>query len=110
MTEAASFAIQILPNRLRHDSEPIFTAPWQAKIFVFILLLIERGDLYWSEFRDQLIEEIAGNRSAENEAENYYLAWLQAAERVLQKKKLITGTDIETQITTMLSANDVSAR
>lgn len=68
----------------RTQGEPVFDAPWQARVFALTLQLYENGCFSWSEWADQLSAEIAADNAAD-----YYLNWLNALEKMIQSKELL---------------------
>ena len=64
---------------------PPFDEPWQAQVFAMAVKLSERGLFTWDEWTKTFGDEIAaGSREAGNEA--YFMAWLNALEKVLVAK------------------------
>ena len=83
----------------RRNGEPVFTEPWESRIFGTAVVLCERGLFEWDEFRQRLIAEITAADSASGEAKSppsaYYERFLAALERVLIEKKICAKEEIE---------------
>jgi len=101
MAAAKSTPAQTVPLELRDalpslpckDGEPIFRAPWEAQAFAMALVLHERGIFTWKEWADTLAQAIRDAQAAgdPDTGESYYEHWLDALERLVAAKRLVTG-------------------
>jgi nitrile hydratase accessory protein len=78
----------------RRNGEPIFSEPWESRIFGIAIGLCERGYYTWDEFRDCLIEEI-GAADARHDISTYYERFLAALERLMLAKGICLRDEIE---------------
>lgn len=74
-----------LPGITVSDGEPVFAEPWQAQAFAMTVKLHEAGLFTWSEWADMLGAEISA-AGPDDAAENYYLHWLAALEKIAEAK------------------------
>ncbi len=74
-----------LSGLITEDDEPVFAEPWQAQAFAMTVKLHEKGLFTWPEWADVLGREIAA-AGPDDAAENYYLRWLAALEKITQQK------------------------
>ena len=72
---------------------PPFDEPWQAQIFAMAVKLSERGLFTWDEWTRALGAEIAAGRQ-ETGAEAYFLAWLNALEKLLLAKGVAAAGEL----------------
>jgi len=72
----------------RKNGELIFQAPWEGRAFGLAIVLNEKGDIAWNEFRAHLVEQIA------NGCPDYYENWLGALETLLVEKGRVTSDDV----------------
>ena len=81
----------------RKNGELAFDEPSEARVFGLAIAMHEQGRFAWDEFRDRLIDEIA---IAERESINsgYYERWLNALERVLIDKNLLSQDEIAARL------------
>ncbi len=82
----------------RANGELVFEAPWEGRAFGIVMTLCARRVIEWEQFREHLIEEIAGWERAPSPKPgwSYYTCWLAAAERVLTESGLLRSSEIET--------------
>jgi nitrile hydratase accessory protein len=73
----------------RKNGELVFEAPWQSRAFGMVVALNQLGALAWPEFRQRLVDEIAG--AGEHE---YYASWLSAIERLVLEHRLLTPNEL----------------
>lgn len=75
------------------DTDAKFSEPWEAKAFAIIVTMAKEGYFAWDEWVEffsqevkvaTLIEENGGN------PQSYYEQWLDAAEKILMAKGLVT--------------------
>jgi nitrile hydratase subunit beta len=73
----------------RKNGELVFQAPWEGRAFGLAVVLSEKGEYEWDEFRKHLVDHIA--RSAEN---TYYERWLSALENLLLQHGVVTEEEL----------------
>lgn len=86
---------------LPHDDEgPVFKAPWEAQAFAMTLTLHTRGVFEWREWADALAAELAAAaaRGQPDDGTHYYEHWLAALEKLVAKKDLIPGDELERRV------------
>lgn len=88
-----------------------FRAPWEARIFALVVVMVERGAITWREFQEQLVAEITkvesgqatvaddpGEDGADPQSADqhvYYSCWTRTAEDVLRRHGLVSAGDVE---------------
>jgi nitrile hydratase accessory protein len=71
-------------------AEPVFAAPWEARVFATMVHLREQGLIAWPDFADALASAVR-----EAPARAYYESWLAAAERLLSLRGLLDAAELE---------------
>jgi len=89
-----------LPALPRDEGGPVFKAPWEAQAFAMTLSLHERGVFTWREWADALAAELAAAaaRGEPDDSSHYYEHWLAALEKLVARKKLIPGDELERRV------------
>lgn len=89
-----------LPALPRDDEGPVFKAPWEAQAFAITLTLHTRDLFTWREWADALAAELAAAaaRGEPDDGTHYYEHWLAALEKLVAKKKLILGDELELRV------------
>ncbi|MBO6892330.1 MAG: nitrile hydratase accessory protein [Roseibium sp.] len=77
---------------LDQDGGPVFSTPWEARVFAMTLQAHEAGVFTWSEWAESLGAELAGDDIHDQQPQGYYDPWLNAFEKLLTRKK-VTGAD-----------------
>jgi len=91
------------------DGGPVFSAPWEARVFAMTLQAHQAGIFSWSEWTQALGAELAkdGNRdSSAGPPPGYYDRWIDAFEKLLSEK----GVAASGQLASLKSAWDEAAR
>ncbi|WP_422375571.1 nitrile hydratase accessory protein [Roseibium sp.] len=91
---------------LDQDGGPVFSAPWEARVFAMTLQAHQAGLFSWSEWADTLGAELAGDGDGSGEPLGYYDHWLTAFEKLLTAKG-IAGAG---QLSDLRTAWDEAAR
>lgn len=78
----------------RRNGEPIFSEPWESRIFGIAIGLCERGYYNWDEFRDCLIGEIAA-ADAHRDPSTYYERFLAALEQLMLAKGICLRDELD---------------
>ena len=92
------------------EGEPVFQAPWQARIFALMVSIVNDKFVPWKSFQSRLVAEIdscktqARSETASAVELNYYSSWLAAAERTLIEEGFIIDSDIERQMNEIRAA------
>lgn len=73
----------------RKNGELVFQAPWEGRAFGLAVVLSDKGEYEWDEFRKNLVEKIAGG--PEN---TYYERWLSALENLLLEHGVVTEEEL----------------
>jgi nitrile hydratase accessory protein len=71
----------------RSNGELVFAEPWESRAFGLAMTLADGGAFEWEDFRQALIARIA---AWEGHPFSYYRCWLDALERVLVARGLVT--------------------
>jgi nitrile hydratase accessory protein len=89
-----------LPALPRDEEGPTFKAPWEAQAFAMTLSLHTRGVFTWREWADALAAELAAAaaRGEPDDGSHYYEYWLAALEKLVARKKLIPGDELERRV------------
>jgi nitrile hydratase accessory protein len=89
-----------LPALPRDDGGPVFKAPWEAQAFAMTLTLHTRGVFTWREWADALAAELAAATTSgkPDDGTHYYEHWLAALEKLVTRKKLIAGGELERRV------------
>lgn len=85
-----------LPDGIRRDADgaPVFAAPWHAQAFAMAVSLHETGVFDWPDWSRDLGAELASGEYADGE-DGYYAAWLTVLERLLCRKGLLSGPELD---------------
>ena len=76
----------------RDNGELVFEEPWQGRALGMGVVALQRAGATWDEFREHLVAAIAARpqQPGETAATAYYVAWLDALERLLAERGLLT--------------------
>lgn len=81
----------------RKNGELVFEDAWEGRVFGLATAMHERRRFEWNEFRDRLIEEI-GHADQHGEESSYYERWLDAFERLLVDKGLVSRDELAARL------------
>jgi nitrile hydratase accessory protein len=86
-----------LTNLPRDADEPIFAEPWQAEAFALTVRLYEAGCFTWNEWADTLAAVLreAPEHGEPDDGSHYYDHWLEALERLVTVKQILSASDLE---------------
>lgn len=89
-------ATDALPAIPRDDAGPVFRAPWEAHAFAMAVRLAERGAFTWDEWAQALAAEIRAAQAAGDPdlGDTYYRHWLNALQRLLERKGLVDAAAV----------------
>ncbi|MEX0285602.1 MAG: nitrile hydratase accessory protein [Paracoccaceae bacterium] len=82
----------------------VFDAPWQARVFALVVMMVEDGHMSWKDFQSHLVQETRQGESAtdkgslEPQESTYYQRWLNAAEHLLQELELLRPDELDGKI------------
>ena len=79
----------------RKNGEPQFAAPWEGRAFGIAMVLHERGEFGWEDFRSRLIDAIGSAEPSEDRGSPYYAHWLAALTGVLAECELVGADELE---------------
>ena len=79
---------QDLPKIPLDDDGPVFAEPWQAQIFAMTVKLHENDVFSWQEWTQALSHELS-EAGPKDRAENYYLHWMSALEKLASEKGIV---------------------
>ncbi len=92
------------PGADADGAEPVFHAPWQARLFAITVGLVERGLLTWPDWTAALAAACADADPEEGaalpgdparDAERYYRAWAGALAGVLADRGVTSAAEID---------------
>ena len=81
----------------RKNGELVFEDVWEGRVFGLATAMHEGRVFEWDEFRDRLIEEIA-HADQHGEESSYYERWLDAFERLVVEKGLISRDELAARL------------
>jgi len=89
LSETPGQLAQQLPEIPVDADGPVFAEPWQAQAFAMTVKLHQQDAFTWPEWAAALSAELkaAGKNDS---ADNYYLHWLSALEKLLAVKNIVT--------------------
>lgn len=93
MSRPTSRDLEILPR----DAEgPVFSEPWQARIFGIVVHLCEVRGIPWKEWADRFSAELADAARPESARDpaDYYARWLDACEAWLAERGLAPSDEL----------------
>lgn len=97
-----------------HSHEPpsqpdelIFQAPWEARAFALVNQLTADNHYSWSEWTTYLINEISATEKESPGSKPYYEHWVNACEKLLAVKGILTPETIQHKISELLAERDV---
>jgi nitrile hydratase accessory protein len=86
-------------------AEPVFSEPWEARVFALVLELHQAGHFSWGRWAETLGRELA--RPAPDGAErSYYACWLAALEHLATDAGLVERDGLEILTEAWLRAAD----
>jgi nitrile hydratase accessory protein len=77
----------------RDNGELVFEEPWQGRALGMGVVVLERLEISWADFRRHLVAAVAGRpaTAGESAATVYYAAWLAALEALLAERGVDVG-------------------
>lgn len=82
--------LQVLPDLILDQGEPVFNEPWEAQAFALAVSLHQSGRFTWPEWAAALSAEIHGETQRD-----YYSHWLTALEKIVAEKELASHQDLQ---------------
>ncbi|MBP1154146.1 MULTISPECIES: nitrile hydratase accessory protein [unclassified Paenibacillus] len=99
-TQSIVRTIEEKMNMPRENGELVFRTPWEGRIFAMAVLLMEKGIYPWKTFNGKFVEEI-GEAEQEQPGKEivsaYYQHWVQAFEKVLMEKEVLTKEQLQSR-------------
>jgi len=83
----------LVPSLPLEGAEPVFRAPWEAQAFAVAIALHDKGLFSWKEWAAEFGAVIAGD-AGRSAPEDYYHLWLDALERMVTRKSLLTSAEM----------------
>ena len=81
----------------RKNGELVFEDVWEGRVFGLATSMHQGRRFEWDEFRDRLIEEIA-HADEHGDGSTYYERWLDAFERLLVEKGLLSREELAARL------------
>ena len=81
----------------RKNGELVFDEAWEGRVFGLATAMHNERRFEWDEFRDRLIAEIATHDQQGVESD-YYERWLDAFERLLVDKGMLTREELTARL------------
>lgn len=88
------------------QDEPLFQAPWEARAFALVHQLSADHYYSWPEWTHYLVHEISATEQVCPGEKTYYEQWLNAYEKLLTDKGLLTPAAIQHKIAELLSERE----
>jgi nitrile hydratase accessory protein len=82
-----------MPSLPLDGEDPVFRAPWEAQAFALTVALHDNGLFSWKEWAAEL-GAVIGDDAGRSAPEDYYHLWLDALERMVARKSLISSVEI----------------
>ncbi len=78
-------------------TEPVFHEPWHAQVFALTVHLSETGAFSWPDWAERFGAVLAEHGLARelDGGEDYFLAWVEALERLLTERGLAAKGDLD---------------
>ena len=88
----AQAALEV-PGLPQGEDGPVFREPWEAQAFAMAVALHQRGVFTWPEWAATLGAEVKRAQAAgdPDTGATYYLHWLNALERLVAEKGVVSG-------------------
>lgn len=84
----------------------MFQAPWEARAFAIVNQLSADNYYSWPEWTHYLANEISATEQVSAGDRTYYEQWLNASEKLLIDKGLLTPEAIEHKVAELLSERE----
>jgi nitrile hydratase accessory protein len=94
------------PEPIFPPDEPVFQAPWEAQAFALVNHLAADGHYSWSEWTEYLVSELAAAEKETADVTTYYEHWLNACEKLLAAKGLLTQESIQHKLTELAAERE----
>ena len=78
--------------------EPVFQAPWEAKVFAIVNQLAADQAYSWAEWTDQLADEVSAADMETADSGSYYEQWVYACEKLLTIKGVLSSQAIDCKV------------
>jgi len=112
MSEERSGAPKLPGAGIPTDEEgPVFSEPWQARIFGIVVHLCEAQGIPWKEWADHFSRELADAAGPDSDRDPaaYYERWLSAAESWLADRGLVEESQ-RSQVKDQILADQLATR
>ena len=81
----------------RKNGELVFQEAWEGRVFGLATAMHNGGLFEWNDFRDRLIDEI-GHADRQGIESPYYERWLDAFERLLVDKGMLSREELDSRL------------
>ncbi len=87
---------QDLETLPRDEEGPVFSEPWQARVFGLVVHLCDAHGIPWKEWADRFSAELAdaAGPASERDPAAYYERWLDACEAWLAERGLAAAEEV----------------
>ncbi|WP_328809200.1 nitrile hydratase accessory protein [Roseibium aggregatum] len=80
---------------LDQDGGPVFSAPWEARVFAMTLQAHRAGVFSWGEWAQALGVELAKDGDGSGDTVGYYDRWIDAFEKLLREKDVAASGELK---------------
>ncbi|WP_286189773.1 nitrile hydratase accessory protein [Labrenzia sp. R4_2] len=80
---------------LDQDGGPVFSEPWEARVFAMTVKTHETGMFSWNEWAETLGAELAKDGDGSGTSLGYYDHWLNAFETLLSRKGIAAAGQLQ---------------
>lgn len=94
------------PKSPTPQDEPLFQAPWEARAFAIVNQMSADNYYNWSQWTHYLVNEISASEQISPSEKTYYEQWLNACEKLLIDKGILTSEAIKHKIAELLSERE----
>ena len=99
--------VKKIPYFPKDQEGPVFSAPWAARAFAMTLELHDAGCFSWPEwvacFSEELNSSEHGKHAMDGDVDDYYECWVDALEKILAHKDLVSGTSLRASLDATLA-------
>ena len=95
--QIAATVFRAIPSIPKDDEGPVFSEPWEAKVFAMTLSMHEQGVFTWKEWAAMLSDSIrqAQQQGDPDLGDTYYSHWLTALEQMIVQKQIGSHSQLD---------------
>ncbi|MEA5464683.1 nitrile hydratase accessory protein [Leptothoe sp. PORK10 BA2] len=97
-----------LSDLAQNNSEPVFQAPWEARVFAMVHQLANAQKYSWSEWTEHFAEEISLAEQASTDMSSYYERWVRTCEKLLITKGILHPLAIDQRMEELLREHETA--